>query len=330
VAHAHWLARIRVGWRRGCIVRWSLPGGLGLFAMALLLRAHLVAGPPHARQTTVFVSGAWALYPLTLRWADAFHRLHPDVTIAVSAGGSGRGMADVLYGAADIGMVSRNLHKEETAHGAVPILVAKDAVFAIVSAENPALQAIRKRGVPLSALADLFVGSTAATWARIAPGIKAPIHVYTRSDACGAASAWAAMLGHYHQEDLKGIGIYGDPGLIDAVRRDPLGLGYANLGFLFPNGRLVPGIAIVPLDANGNGRADPWERIDSLSAASRKVASGRYRGLRNAFFVTRGAPKGAALQFILFATGDAGRRILNQMGGYVAPLASERPEMELR
>ena len=45
---------------------------------------------------------------------------------------------------------------------------------------------------------------------------KEKINVYTRSDACGAAEMWAKYMGK-KQEDLKGIGIYGDPGM---MRRD--------------------------------------------------------------------------------------------------------------
>ncbi|MBC8449642.1 MAG: phosphate ABC transporter substrate-binding protein, partial [Chloroflexi bacterium] len=54
---------------------------------------------------TITVSGAWALYPMMVRWGEEFHTLHPYVQFDISAGGAGKGMADALAGAVDIGMV---------------------------------------------------------------------------------------------------------------------------------------------------------------------------------------------------------------------------------
>ena len=90
----------------------------------------------------------------------------------------------------------------------------------------------------------------------------AAIHVFTRSDACGAAETWAAYLGK-KQEDLGGVGVYGDPGLADAVRRDPLGIGFNNVNFAYDPKTLEPvdGLAVVPIDLDGNGTIEPAEAV---------------------------------------------------------------------
>ena len=56
---------------------------------------------------TVTLSGAFALYPLANKWAEEFQKIHPDVRFNISAGGAGKGVADALSQAVDIGMVSR-------------------------------------------------------------------------------------------------------------------------------------------------------------------------------------------------------------------------------
>ena len=56
---------------------------------------------------TLTISGAWALYPMMIRWSEEFQRIHPEVRFDISAGGAGKGMADAIGGAVDIGMVSR-------------------------------------------------------------------------------------------------------------------------------------------------------------------------------------------------------------------------------
>lgn len=80
-------------------------------------------------QGTITVSGAWALYPMMVRWGEEFQKLHPDVKFDISAGGAGKGMADALSGAVDIGMVSRTIYPEEVEKGAFWVAVTKDAVL---------------------------------------------------------------------------------------------------------------------------------------------------------------------------------------------------------
>ena len=60
----------------------------------------------------ITISGAFALYPITVLWANEFMKLYPDVEIDISAGGAGKGMADVLNGMVDLGMVSREINPE--------------------------------------------------------------------------------------------------------------------------------------------------------------------------------------------------------------------------
>ena len=56
-----------------------------------------------------------------------------------------------------------------------------------------------------------------------------PIHVYIRSDAAGVVDTWARFLRAKGQSDLKGVGIYSDPGIVDALKGDSWGIGYNNL-----------------------------------------------------------------------------------------------------
>ena len=73
---------------------------------------------PADLQGTISISGAFAMYPLTVKWVEEFKKLHPKVTIDVSAGGAGKGMVDVLNGLVDIAMFSREVSPEEQAKGA--------------------------------------------------------------------------------------------------------------------------------------------------------------------------------------------------------------------
>lgn len=303
-----------------------------LAVLAVVVHLHVNTTPALAQESsklsgTVSLSGAWAIYPLAVKWSEAFRERHPNVRFDISAGGAGKGMTDALSGTVDIGMVSREVDKAELAKGAFPIFIAKDAVFPVVNAKNPALSKLLAKGISTGTFSDIFVAQRVTTWKQAVGGDEKPIHVYTRSDACGAASAWAATLDKkYKQDHLKGIGVYGDPGLLEAVRRDPLGLGYNNLGFIFAGEKVQKGIVIVPIDANNNGKADPNEKIDTRDEAYTAIASGQYPGARREYFVTKGKPTGAAKAFIEFALSAEGTKVLEEVGGYVPLSPTDRTD----
>jgi len=258
---------------------------------------------------TITVSGAWALYPLMVRWGEVFGELHPAVEFDISAGGAGKGMADALAGAVDIGMVSRAVYPDEVDKGAFWVAVAKDAVFLTLNESNPVWEELYEKGVSRETLVGIFITGEVTTWGQVVgrPEVADPIHVFTRSDACGAAATWAEYLGG-NQEDLLGVGVYGDPGLLDAVVKDPLGIGYNNLNFAFDfdTGEPVAGAVVAPLDVDEDGRSDAEERYDSKEQAVEAVASGRYPSppARDLNLVTGGKPTGLTRIFMQWVLTD--------------------------
>src|SRR3954466_3461557 len=83
---------------------------------------------------TISLSGAFALYPIAVKWGEEFKKLHPNVRFDISAGGAGKGISDAISGLVDLGAVSRDIYPEEIKKGAFPIAVTKDAVVATVNA----------------------------------------------------------------------------------------------------------------------------------------------------------------------------------------------------
>ncbi len=274
-----------------------------------------------AVQGTITASGAFALYPMMVKWGEEYQKLHPDVKFDISAGGAGKGMTDALAGQVDIGMVSRSIKPEEEQQGAYWVSVVKDAVFPAVNVKNPVLQDLLSQGVSHDKFVDIFITGTIKTWGDLIgrPEIKDEIHVYTRSDACGAADAWAKYLGKA-QEDLKGIGVYGDPGIADAVVKDPLGIGYNNLAYAYDatSGQPVAGLVTVPVDANDNGKADAGEVLDTKAKAVEAIATNKYPSppARALNMVTKGKPSGLLQDFILWTLTD-GQKFVDS-AGYVA------------
>ncbi|MEP6682055.1 MAG: PstS family phosphate ABC transporter substrate-binding protein [Parafilimonas sp.] len=246
-----------------------------------------------SKTISISFSGAFALYPLVQTWAAEYNKTHPDIRFDIQAGGAGKGLTDCLGGAVDVGMFSRELTDAEKAKGVWSLALCKDAVIPTINARNPFLKQLQIRGVKKAEFNSIFVDRSIKTWDELLgkTGSK-KINVYTRADAAGAADSWAAFFGK-KQENLKGVGVSGDPGVADAVRKDINGIGYNNTLFVFDpkTGKKLPGIEVVPIDVNGNGQIDPNENFyANLRMFLKAVNDGNYPSppARNLYFLTKG------------------------------------------
>ncbi|HOO71023.1 MAG TPA: substrate-binding domain-containing protein [Spirochaetota bacterium] len=272
-----------------------------------------------SNKTRITLSGAWALYPMAVAWAEEYQNDHPNIIIDISAGGAGKGMADALSNTVDLGMVSRDVNEAEIAKGAWWVSVVKDAVVPVINSNNPLSEKIRERGLKNSEFTRIWVSGTIKKWNTLVSDAKdLPLRVYTRSDACGAAETWAKYM-EAKQEDLKGVGVYGDPGIADAVKKDPLGLGYNNINYAFDakTKKPVDGITPLPLDINGNGKIDANEKFyDTRDQIVNAIASGKYPSppARNLHLVSQGQPKDKEVKDFLYWILTDGQSMVDSAG----------------
>lgn len=277
----------------------------------------------------ISVSGAFALYPLAVKWAEEFQKLHPDVHIDMSAGGAGKGMTDVLSDVVDLGMVSREVYEPELKKGALPIAVAKDAVVITINASNPFAAQLKRHGISRETATKIWITGEYTTWGQvIGTDDKTPIHVYTRSDACGAAETFALWMGK-KQEDLGGTAVFGDPGLASAIQNDKLGIGLNNIGYAYDEKSRTPnpGLLVCPVDGNADGQIDAdeyfYDTKDDFIAA---VSEDKYPSppARDLYMVAHGVPTSpAVLAFIEYILSEGQQH--NVPVGYIG-LSEEKLE----
>jgi phosphate transport system substrate-binding protein len=273
------------------------------------------------------VSGAWALYPLMLRWAEEYQKLHPEIHVGVWSGGTDKGVRNALEGVVDIGMVSWPVETGEDVHSMFWVPVARDAVIVVANAGNPVAAELADRGLKENHLAALWLGEAAVTWGSLVskPAITSEVRAYTRSDFCGTAEAWAQCLGR-HQEDLKGTRVLGEPAMVAAVQGNRLGIGFGNLSSVYniDTGLPAAGLLPVPLDADGDGRITDAESFyGTHDAMKRAIAEGVYPcpPARDLSLVMKGEPEGLPREFLLWILTD-GQEYVSE-GGCVA-LPQER------
>jgi phosphate transport system substrate-binding protein len=291
-----------------------------ILIMALLVFVSSCVSKKRAEET-VNISGAFALYPMVIKWSDEYRKEHPEVRFNISAGGAGKGMADALAGTVDLGMFSRGISQEEKDKGVWWVSLAIDAVLPTISVNNPFLEKLKIQGLTREEFKSIFIDGSIKYWSEVlTTSDKGNIMVYTRSDACGAAETWAAFLGG-KQENLSGIGIYGDPGLAEAVSRDPNGIGFNNTNYVYDikTGKKRPGMEVMPIDINGNGVIDSTESFyDSLNDLLKAVGSEIYPSppARELYFVSRGKPtKKATVDFMRWTLNEGQKFVLE--AGYV-------------
>jgi len=280
--------------------------------------------PPPSAETekqviSIRVSGAWALYPMMLRWAEEYQRLHPEVQVGVWSGGSGQGVADALGGVVDIGMVSRAISPEEEKQGAFWVPVVRDAVVAVTNDGNPVAPDLTAQGLTREQCSVLWLGGKEATWGSLVskPSAREKVRVYVRSDVCGAAEAWAQYLGK-HQEDLVGTGVYGDPGMVEAIRGNRLGIGFTNLSYAYDAKTDKPAVGLmpIPIDINGDRQISESESFYGTRAEVKQaIAEGAYPSppARDLNLLTKGKPEGLVRGFVLWVLND-GQKYVDEAG----------------
>ncbi|MCJ7779163.1 MAG: substrate-binding domain-containing protein, partial [Sedimentisphaerales bacterium] len=245
----------------------------------------------------------------------------------------GKGMADCLAEVVDIGMVSRDIYPAEIEKGAWWVSVTKDAVVPMVNEKNPVLKELLVKGVKRETFIDIWITGKIRSWGEIS-GVETThqVHVYTRSDACGAAETWAKFLGS-NQEDLLGVGVYGDPGLAEAVSKDNLGIGFNNINYAYDakTKRQIKGITTLPIDFNGNGLIDEDEDFyTSRDEIVEAIAVGKYLSppARDLHLVSQGKPKRKVVtEFVKWVLTD-GQKYVPECG-YIN-LSVEKLQEELK
>lgn len=281
----------------------------------------------------ISISGAFALYPLTVKWAEEFQKLHPGVHIDISAGGAGKGLADALAKVVDLGMFSRGITDEEKAKGTWWIAVAKDAVLPTINAKNPVLDEIKKQGVTRQQFIDIYITQKIRTWGELVKSSNnKPINVFTRSDACGAAEMWGKYL-QANQESLMGTGVLGDPGIADAVKNDINSIGYNNVIYAYDinTQKVYPGIEVIPIDINENGKIDEEENIyNNLSSVIQAIKDNRFPSppARDLYFVSNGKPQKEVVTKFLEWIITEGQQYVAE-SGYVS-LSEETLDAEMK
>lgn len=264
------------------------------------------------------IEGAFALYPLMIRWTEAFHQRYPYVTITVNTPVTRQNLNEHFDKGVDLVMLSRDLTLEEDSIY-WSVNVAKLGVIPIISKNNPYLEQILQKGITHEKLCLAFISEKSLTWGRVLnTDAREQVHTYYREKTSGASWIWS----HYifqEPENLQGEEVVGDDLMINKIQNDPLGLGFCNIIFAFDpvSQKPLPGIQLLSVDYNYSGSIDYKERAyEDLKEYQRAVSIGKYpRSLcRYLTIVSKEKPGNPAIQAFLNWIVNEGQEIAYQTG----------------
>jgi len=249
--------------------------------------------------------GSDTLVNLALAWAERYREIHPEVTIAVTGGGSGTGIAALINGTVDLANASRSMKANEIAeaeaNGIVPVefTVAIDALAIVVHPDNPVSQ------LTIDQLADIYTGRI-TNWQAVG-GNDAPIILLSRETNSGTHVYFLEEVVRKGDDDNQDIFapqtllMPSSVGITSEVRRNPNAIGYDGFGYVDIDHEKLIAVAV---DTNS-----PYV-LPSIAAG----ADGSYPIARDLYIYSAGEPTGLIADYMAWLMGDEGQAIVAELG----------------
>lgn len=236
---------------------------------------------------SVTVQGSDTMVNLGQAWSESFMGENAGVTITVTGGGSGTGIAAIINGTVDFANSSREMKDEETQQAAdagveaVETEVAKDGIAVVVNPDNPVEE------LTLDQLAQIYRGEV-TNWKDVG-GNDAEIVLIGRDTSSGTYEYFKeAVVGEDKDYAASMKNLQSTQGIIDEVSKNVDAIGYAGVGYISDTIKVA--------------------KIDGVAASVDAVLAGDYVLSRGLYMYSNGQPEGAAaayLEWILSADGQA-------------------------
>jgi phosphate transport system substrate-binding protein len=279
---------------------FGLSSLFGLGSFIVLIGLLFLVRPPSGVTGSVQVAGSETLRSVVSACAEAFMSLNPKADIVVKGGGSGDGVAALLHGIAEVGMVSRELSQRERDFAAskgielTAFPLARDGLTVIVNRAN------RVASLDLDQLKAVFAGRI-RNW-RDLGGKDEEIILFVRASGSGTASLFEERVLGGEAYASAVTALPSNEAIATQVGLRTGAIGYTSLGALRAS------ISVKPLALNADAKAVPSEPDADA------VRSGRYPLSRTLFLVVPQRTTGTARAFVDFCASDRGRELIRKAG----------------
>jgi phosphate transport system substrate-binding protein len=256
-----------------------------------------------ADSKSIQIKGSDTMVNLGQAWAEEFNRLHPDINVAVTGGGSGTGISSLLNGTCDIAETSRSMGNKEIKYakdkGIEPVqeIAALDGIVVVVSPKNPI------KNLTMDQLRDIFMGNI-TNWKDIG-GANKSIVILSREVNSGTHIFFKEHV--LRRNVVKGPEEFSPAALLmpssqaiaDEVSNNENAIGYYGMGYISPSQKVIA----VAKDASS-----PY-----IDPSPENIKSNLYPISRPLYMCTNGAPKGVIKNFMDFVFSKEGQEIVKKL-----------------
>lgn len=248
--------------------------------------------------------GSDTIVNLALAWAEEYQKTNPQVSISVTGGGSGAGIASLINSTADLANASRKIKSEEIdnaeGNGITPVefIIARDAIAVIVNPQNP----IEK--LTLQQISDIYSGKI-NNWSEIG-GEDRPIVRLSRETNSGTHVYFleeVLRLGDSENKTLFSTDtllLPSSEGIGAEIRENPNAIGYDGLGYVTDDMKVIAVAA-------GEGQAYIKPAIETVNDNTYPIA-------RDLYIYTAGEPTGAVKEYLDWILAVDAQRIVQSLG----------------
>ncbi len=291
-------------------------------AMAALLCCALGCGGDSSqmahKKKTIQNAGSDTLVNVAQAWAEDYALVEPEVSVEVSGGGSGTGLAALTAGTVDIANSSRHATQAEierarqnTGKEPVEFTVGYDALAIFVHPSNPMEE------ITIAQIAEIYAEHGKAThWAQL--GVRLPgkrgdkiIRVSRQSNSGTYHFFREAILGKTADFRLGSLDLHGSKDVVELIARTPNAIGYSGMGYATHEVKML------------RVATKPGEK--AIIPCVESTMNGSYPIARPLLMYTLGEPAAhvrAYLQWIYSATGQA----ILAKSGYVPAPKEQHPQ----
>lgn len=253
--------------------------------------------------------GSDTMVNLAQAWAEEYAQVQPAVSVEVSGGGTGTGVAALINGTADVANCSRHLEPAEAtqvkaATGQEPVqhTVGYDALAIFVHKDNPLEE------ITLTQLATIYGEQGQVRWwsdlaARI-PGCRSnEMILVSRQSNSGTYHYFReAILGKSGDFKLGTLDLHGSKDVVELVSRTPCAIGYSGMGYATAH------VKMLRVARRAGDTAIP-PTVEHTQSTAYPIA-------RPLYMYTRGTPNAATQAYLDWIQSDAGQLIV-LAAGYV-------------
>lgn len=278
-----------------------------LFLMMILISVSIPLVSFSKDKNAIQIKGSDSEVNLVQKLAEVFMSKNKDVSIAVTGGGSGTGIAALINGQTDIANSSRSMKDKEIEQAKSKGVNPVGVVFAIDGLSLIINEGIKIESLTIEQISRIYKGEI-KNWKEVG-GSDLPISLYGRQSNSGTYVFFRdEVVKADYSPSMKTMN--GNAQIVESVKNDKSGIGYVGVGYIMNDkGEQIAGITIVKVKKDASSDA-----ISPLDA--QKINEGLYPLVRPLYQYVNGVPTGKMLDFILFELGKDGQDLIKKEGFY--------------